>query len=90
MTIKDVKHDLATIMDAWTATVASVLFAFKLFLTDKLSLVGVNELMDGTTGIITWFIALFTMIWAFFRAVESIIDNVTKFRKWLSQIRQKK
>lgn len=82
------KHEVATMLDAWTAAFATIFVSFKLFLSNTVGVSPFNTFMDGTLGIITWLIALFTMVWAFFRMVESIIDNYRSFKKWLVRKKQ--
>lgn len=85
MSARELKEDLATIMDAWTASVGTLVLTVKIFLADTFALSGLSAFTDGTMGILSWFIAFFTMIWAFFRAVESVYSNYVKFREWLNK-----
>ena len=87
---KEVRHDIAQILDAWTVTMASLILSVKLFLANTVSLFGFKEFTDGTMGIVSWFIAVFTMIWAFFRAFESAYTNYIKLRDWLAERKRKK
>lgn len=87
---KEVRHDIANILDAWTMTIGTLVLSVKLFLANTVSLFGLQEFTDGTMGIVSWFIAVFTMIWAFFRAFESAYTNYIRFMDWLAERKRKK
>ena len=87
---KDLKNDIAQILDAWTMTIGTLVLSVKLFVANSISLFGLQEFTNGTMGIVSWLIAVFTMIWAFFRAFETAYINYVRFKKWLDKRKTKK
>lgn len=87
---EDLKQDIAQILDAWTMTIGTLVLSVKLFVANSMSLFGLQEFTNGTMGIVSWFIAVFTMIWAFFRAFESVYTNYVRFKTWWDKRKAKR